>query len=166
MLIRVFLAITMPVADVHGDICAQNDTSPTLCEAPAAWGVGYFYFIFWCSCLLVFNPHPVQIPILHANLVQVQLASRRSSAESARLRGLEQARAGHTQASWCLEGWQEPSDGCALVGACPSFGSTLFALLQSSAVEAYHTRIPAENCCLAKALQAPVGCCELKVVLK
>ena len=65
----------MPVADVHGDICAQNDTSPTLCEAPAAWGVGYFYFIFWCSCLLVFNPHPVQIPNLRANLVQVQLAS-------------------------------------------------------------------------------------------
>ena len=74
MLIRGIPLKIMPGADAHGVFCAQNDTSPTLCEAPAAWGVGYFYFIFWCSCLQVFNPHPVQIPNLHANLVQVQLA--------------------------------------------------------------------------------------------
>ena len=76
MLIRGVPSKIMPGADAHGGVfCAQNDTSPTLCEAPAAWGVGYFYFIFLCSCLQVFNPHPVQIPNLHANLVQVQLAS-------------------------------------------------------------------------------------------
>ena len=68
-------SIIKPGADAHGVFCAQNDSLPMLCEAPAAWGVGYFYFIFWCSCLQVFNPHPVQIANLHANLVQVQLAS-------------------------------------------------------------------------------------------
>ena len=71
----VFLASTMPVADAHGVICAQNDSSPTLCEAPEDRGVGYFYFMCRCSCLQGFNPHPVQIASLHANVVQVQLAS-------------------------------------------------------------------------------------------
>ena len=65
----VFLAITMPVADAYGDICAQNDSSPILCEAPEDRGVGYFYFIFRCSCLQGFNPHPMVIGKLHANLV-------------------------------------------------------------------------------------------------
>ena len=162
----VFLAITMPVADAYGDICAQNDSSRILCEAPEDRGVGYFYFIFRCSCLQGFNPHPVQIPILHANLVQVQLASRRSSAESARLRGLEQGRAGHTQVCRCLESWHNPSDGCAQEGSCPRCATSLIAKLQSSAVEAHHTRIPAENCCLAKALQGLVGCCESNIALK
>ena len=75
MLIRVVPMIIMPGADADGVFCAQNVLSPMLCEAPAAWGEGYFYFIFWCSCLQVFNPHPVQIASLHAKLVQVQLAS-------------------------------------------------------------------------------------------
>jgi hypothetical protein len=65
----VFLAITMPVADAYGDICAQNDSSRILCEAPEDRGVGYFYFIFRCSCLQGFNPHPRVIGKLHADLV-------------------------------------------------------------------------------------------------
>ena len=46
-----FLAITMPVADAHSVICAQNASSPMLCVAPEDRGVGYFYFIFRCSSL-------------------------------------------------------------------------------------------------------------------
>ena len=65
----VFLASTMPVADAHGVIRAQNGSSPTLCEAPEDRGVGYFYFIFRCSCLQGFNPHPVLIAKLPSNLV-------------------------------------------------------------------------------------------------
>ena len=65
----VFLAITMPVADAHSVICAQIVSSLILCEAPEDRGVGYFYFIFRCSCLQGFNPHPMVIGKLHANLV-------------------------------------------------------------------------------------------------
>ena len=65
----VFLAITMPVADEHSVICAQTEPSPTLCEALEDRGVGYFYFIFRCSCLQGFKPHPIETAKLHANLV-------------------------------------------------------------------------------------------------
>ena len=72
MLIRSVPLKIMRVADAHGVFCAQNDSSPTLCEAPEDRGVGYFYFIFRCSfssCLQGFNPHPMVIGKLHANLV-------------------------------------------------------------------------------------------------
>ena len=82
----VFLAITMPVADAYGDICAQNDSSPTLCEAPEDRGVDYFYFMFRCSWLQGFNPHPVLIAKLPSNLAWVQLAGSCLYGESGRLR--------------------------------------------------------------------------------
>ena len=65
----VFLAITMPVADAHSVICAQIVSSPILCEAPEDRGVDYFYFMFRCSWLQGFNPHPIVIAKLHAHLV-------------------------------------------------------------------------------------------------
>ena len=145
MLIRVFLAITMPVADVHGDICAQNDTSPTLCEAPAAWGVGYFYFIFRCSCLQGFNPHPVLIAKLPFNLAWVQLAGSCLYGESGRLRrsGAGQGRpytgvqvpGELAESLWwlCSRGYMPKM--------CHICATSLNAMLQSSAVEAHHTRI-------------------------
>ena len=79
-------SIIKPGADAHGVFCAQNDSLPMLCEAPAAWGVGYFYFIFWCSSLQFFNPHPVQIANLPSNLAWVQLAGSCLYGESGRLR--------------------------------------------------------------------------------
>ena len=166
MLIRVVPMIIMPGADAHGVFCAQNVLSPMLCEAPAAWGVGYFYFIFWCNCLQIFNPHPVQIANLPSNLAWVQLAGRSSYRKAGVYVGLEQGRAGHTQVSRSLERWQELSVGCASEGTCPRFGSPLIALPQSSAVEGLRGRIPAENGFLAKALEGLVGCCESKVALK
>ena len=150
----VFLASTMPVADAHGVICAQNDSSPTLCEAPEDRGGGYFYFTCWCSCLQGFNPHPVLIAKLPSNLAWVQLAGRCSYGKAGVYVGLEQGRAGHTQVCRCLESWQNPSHGCAPEGTCPRCATTLLGMLQSSALEGHRTRIPAENGCLTKALQA------------
>ena len=72
----VFLAITMPVADAHSVICAQNASSPMLCVAPEVRGIGYVTIMFRCSCLQGFNPHPVLIAKLHSNLAWVQLAGR------------------------------------------------------------------------------------------
>ena len=126
----VFLAITMPVADAYGDICAQNDSSPTLCEAPEDRGVGYFYFIFRCSCLQGFNPYPMVIGKLPANLAWVQLAGRCSYGKVGVYVGLKQGRPGHTQVCRCLESWQKPSDGCAPEGSCPRCATSLIAMLQ------------------------------------
>ena len=78
----VFLAITMPVADEHSVICAQNAASPMLCVAPEDRGVGYFYFIFRCSSLQGYNPHPMVTANLHANFAWVQFGSRLSHGEA------------------------------------------------------------------------------------
>ena len=73
---------------------------------------------------------------------------------------------GHSQVSRSLERCQEPFDGCASEGSCSRFGSALFAMPLSSAVDGHRVPVPAESGCLGKALQGLVGCCESNVALK